>query len=70
MKKPIVRYNSQNEQGNIFQILFLTQVEMKKHDMADEYKKMRLRVFESNSYEEALGIIREYVELIDTAEKS
>jgi len=70
MKKPIVRYNSENEQGNIFQILFLTQVEMKKHNMADEYKKMRLRVFESNSYEQALGIIREYVELIDTAEKS
>lgn len=69
-EKPVVKYNSQNEQGNIFQVLFLTQVKMKKHGLADEYKKMRLRVFESSSYEQALGIIREYVDLIDTVEKS
>ena len=69
MKKPEVKYNSQGQDGNVFNILVLCQKELRNQGKIGEYKKMRIRVLNSHSYEEALGIIREYVDLVDTIEK-
>ena len=48
--------------GNIFNILGIASVTLKRNGMADEAKEMYSRVTSSGSYEEALGIIMEYVE--------
>ena len=48
--------------GNIFNILGIASVTLKRNGMADEAKEMFTRVTSSGSYEEALAIIMEYVE--------
>ncbi len=48
--------------GNIFNILGIASVTLKRNGMADEAKEMYSRVTSSGSYEEALSIIMEYVE--------
>ena len=56
-KCPIIGAN-----GNIFNILGLASRTLKDNDMAIEAQEMYSRVTSSGSYEEALGIIMEYVE--------
>ena len=48
--------------GNIFNILGIASRTLRNNDMADEAQEMYSRVTSSGSYEEALGIIMEYVE--------
>ena len=48
--------------GNIFNILGIASVTLKRNGMADEAQEMYSRVTSSGSYEEALAIIMEYVE--------
>lgn len=50
------------ENGNIFNIMGIASKTLKRNDMAEESKEMCSRVMSSGSYEEALGIIMEYVE--------
>ena len=47
--------------GNIFNILGIASRTLKENDMADEAQEMYSRVTSSGSYEEALGIITEYI---------
>ena len=47
--------------GNIFNILGMASRTLKENDMADEAQEMYSRVTSSGSYEEALGIITEYI---------
>ena len=47
--------------GNIFNILGIASRTLKENDMADEAQEMYSRVTFSGSYEEALGIITEYI---------
>ena len=47
--------------GNIFNILGIASRTLKENDMADEEQEMYSRVTSSGSYEEALGIITEYI---------
>lgn len=56
-KCPIIAADS-----NIFNIMGIASKTLKESDMAEEAKEMCSRVTSSGSYEEALGIIMEYVE--------
>ncbi len=55
-KCPIIGADS-----NIFNIMGIVSKTLKDSDMAEEARKMCSRVTSSGSYEEALGIIMEYV---------
>lgn len=69
MEKPIIRYNSRVESGNIFWILRALCDECKRRgESPTVYKEMQERVFASGSYKEALAIIGEKVNLIDESE--
>lgn len=52
------------EDGNIFNLLSIVSRKLKRNGQRDEAEEMRERVFESNSYDEALMIISDYVEII------
>lgn len=54
--------------GNIFNIMGIASRTLKRSGMAQESKEMCSRVTSSGSYEEALGIITEYVEPCSEAE--
>ncbi len=69
MSKPVLRYNSKTEQGNIFNILAIVYKILQKEGKNEDIKELQQRVMSSTSYKEALKIINEKVELIDTAEK-
>lgn len=68
MKKPTVHFNSRVESGNIFWILGAVKTALRKQRRITEYNNLRDRVFASGSYQEALAIIREMVDLIDDDE--
>lgn len=65
MEKDTVCYDRNGPSGNIYYILGMAQRVMKKQRRYTDFNTMRDRVFESKSYEDALTIIGEYVELID-----
>jgi hypothetical protein len=56
-KCPIIGAN-----GNIFNILGIASGTLRRNEMAAEASEMYSRVTSSGNYEEALGIIMEYVE--------
>jgi len=51
------------EDGNIFNLIGITSRTLKKNGLDDKSKEMTNRVMKSGSYDEALGIIGEYVEV-------
>lgn len=69
MDKFTIHYDRHGESGNIFWILRAI-YEACKHEGDDPtmFKSMQERVFAADSYDEALSIIGEYVNLIDDAE--
>lgn len=67
MKKGTVYYDSTGPSGNIYHIIGLVQQEMRKQRRISEFNECRDKVFASQSYEDALAVIREYVNLIDTS---
>lgn len=48
--------------GNIFNIMGVASKTLKRSGMSEDAREMRSRVTSSGSYEEALGIIMEYIE--------
>ena len=66
MKKPDCPLIGQD--GNIFNLLGIASQTLKDHDMADEASEMRNRVMGSGSYDEALSIIGEYVNITSVDE--
>ena len=68
MAKPIVKYDSQSESGNIYSILGYCARAMKKVQKINDFNLMRDRVFASKSYAEALAEIWKDIDLIDTSE--
>ena len=60
MNKPKVKLVGQN--GNIYNILGIASRALKEAGYADEAKEMRTKVFASDSYEEALAIVLQYVD--------
>ena len=61
----MIQFQSTKESGNIFWILGAASAELKKQRRITDFNVMRDRVFEASSYDDALAIIREYVELVD-----
>ena len=53
--------------GNIFNLVGLASRTLRNNNMKEEAKEMVIRIEESKSYNEALGIIGEYVEITDEA---
>ena len=53
--------------GNIFNLMGIASRTLRNNNMREEAKEMVIRIEESKSYEEALGIIGEYVEITDEA---
>lgn len=61
--KPKVKLVGQN--GNIYNILGIASRALKEAGYADEAKEMQTKVFASDSYEEALAIVLQYVDEAD-----
>lgn len=59
--KPIVIFTGEN--GNIYNLLGIASRALKKVSQRDKATEMRSRVTKSKSYDEALLIIMEYVEV-------
>lgn len=51
------------ENGNIFNLVGIAARTLRQNDMAEQATEMRNRVFSSGSYDEALCIIGEYVNI-------
>ena len=67
MEKPTIIYDSRGETGNIYYLIGQLQQIKRKQRRYTDFNKLRYRIFESSSYEEALAIIGEEVELVDIA---
>ena len=65
MEKPKCALIGQN--GNIFNLVGIASRTLKQNGMREEAKEMSDKVFSSHSYDEALNIIGEYVEITDEA---
>ena len=65
MKKPKCALIGQD--GNIFNLVGIASRTLKQNGMKEESKEMSNRVFSSHSYDEALNIIGEYVEITNEA---
>jgi len=52
------------EDGNIFNLIGIASKTLRRNNMADKAAEMTDRIFNSESYNEALSIIGEYVEII------
>lgn len=64
---PAVIFDSRGPSGNIFAVLALAQNALRKARRPTDFNACRDRVLASGSYTEALGIIREYVDLTDVS---
>ena len=49
--------------GNIFNLMAIASGVLRENKMPDKANEMQSRIFNSGSYEEALGIIMDYVEV-------
>lgn len=56
------------EDGNIFHLVGIAAKTLRRNGMSTEATEMSIRVFGSGSYEEALGIIGEYVNITSVDE--
>lgn len=65
MEKPKCALIGQD--GNIFNLVGIASKTLKRNGMQEESKEMSNRVFSLHSYDEALSIIGEYVEITDEA---
>lgn len=65
--KAIVEFDSKGETGNIYYILGRVRREMAKERLISGYNDLQERVYKAGNYVEALSIIREYINLIDTS---
>ena len=62
----VVEFDRDAPNGNIFAVLGAARQEMQKQQRLSDYNEMWERVQNSESYNDALRIIGEYVTLIDT----
>ncbi|MGI6593686.1 MAG: hypothetical protein ACOX24_01185 [Christensenellales bacterium] len=63
--KPRIEFSSRGPSGNIFHILSLVRAELRKQQRITDYNDIYFAVTNCNSYNEALEIIREKIDLID-----
>lgn len=55
--------------GNIFNLMGIANRTLKRNNMFDEAKEMCNRIMSSESYEKALSIIEEYVNITSSSEE-
>ena len=65
MEKPTITYDRSGPSGNIYAILGAVSQELRKQRRYTDFNNLRDRVFEARSYEEALRIIGETVNLVE-----
>ena len=65
MDRPIIYYDRRGPSGNIYAILGSVSQELRKQRRYTDSNTLRDRVFEAKSYEEALQIIGETVNLVE-----
>ncbi|MEG2117203.1 MAG: hypothetical protein RRZ69_05945 [Clostridia bacterium] len=65
MRKQIVEFHSSGESGNIFWILACVRKILQKQQRIIDYNNVWEQVQTCESYEKALAVIREYVDLVD-----
>ena len=65
MEKPTITFDRSGPSGNIYAILGSVSQELRKQRRYTDSNTLRDRVFEAKSYEEALQIIRETVNLVE-----
>ena len=65
MDRPIIYYDSRGPSGNIYAILAAVSQALRKQRRYTDFNTLRDRVFEAGSYEEALRIIEETVDLVE-----
>lgn len=56
------------QDGNIFNLVGIASRTLNRNGMQEESKEMSNRIFNSHSYDEALNIIGEYVEIVSEEE--
>lgn len=56
------------QDGNVFNLVGIASRTLKRNGLSDEASEMTSKVFKSGSYEEALGIIGEYVNITSVDE--
>lgn len=61
----MVMFDRNGSSGNIFFILAMAYGELKATGRMNEYEEMNARVKASGSYDAALSVIGEYVELVE-----
>ena len=65
MEKPKISFNRRGESGNIFDIAGRAAAELKKIGKDAEAKEMTSRMWQASSYDEALKIVKEYIDLVE-----
>ena len=65
MERPTIYYDRRGPSGNIYAILGSVSQELRKQQRYTDFNTLRDRVFEAKSYEEALRIIEETVDLVE-----
>ncbi len=63
--KPRVDFDSKGPSGNIYHILAMARHSLEKQHRIADYNTLRDKVCNSTSYQDALKIISEYIDLID-----
>jgi len=64
MKQTGIEVSLLGENGNIFNLMGIASKELKRKGFSTEAKEMVAEVTSSRSYQEALSIIGEYVEIV------
>lgn len=65
MEKLAITFDSRGPSGNIYRIVGMARDALRKQRRIIDYNSLWERVQSAKSYEEALTIIREYVNLVD-----
>ena len=65
MDRPTIYFDRSGPSGNIYAILGAVSQELRKQRRYTEFNNLRDRVFEAESYEQALQIIGETVDLVE-----
>ena len=65
MDRPTIYFDRSGPSGNIYAILGAVSQELRKQRRYTDFNNLRDRVFEAQSYEEALQIIGETVDLVE-----
>ena len=63
--RPTIYFDRSGPSGNIYAILGAVSQELRKQRRCTEFNNLRDRVFEAESYEKALQIIGETVDLVE-----